>query len=117
VKPTTAGKKAVQPEENNSPGKAALPAGTRSPARQAHTFLEGYEWDGRSAVPTRPKSARAPLNSTMNVNSIEFLTTRSRNLEASLAMLQKKCTATTAELAVSRKQVEEGAARLNALEA
>jgi outer membrane murein-binding lipoprotein Lpp len=69
------------------------------------------------AVPTRQKSARAPVNSPRNINTIDFLTTRSRNLEASLDQLQKKATATTAELAAARKQGEEGTARLNALEA
>ena len=139
VKPTTPGKKTVQPEENHSPGKAALPAAKRSPALQAHIFLEGYNhWDGPSAVPTRPKIARAPPTSTVpteennpddvltvptrqtsarapsevNVNSVQSLTIR--NLQASLTQLQKK---TTAELAAARKKGEEGAARLNALEA
>jgi hypothetical protein len=69
------------------------------------------------AVPTRQKSARALVNSQPNINSIEFLTIRSRIVEASLDRLQKKATATTAEQGVARKQVEEGAARLNALEA
>jgi len=145
VKPTTPGKKTVQPEEHNSSGKAALPAATRSPAPQAHIFLSGYVShdpepmttrpastrapqtstvpteenipdDVCLAVPTRKKSARAPVDSQLNVYSIEFLTIRSRIVEASLDRLQKKATATTAELGVARKQVEEGA-RLNALEA
>jgi hypothetical protein len=51
----------------------------------------------------------------VNVKSVQSLTIR--NLQASLDRLQQKATATTAELGVSRKQGEEGAARLNALEA
>jgi hypothetical protein len=47
----------------------------------------------------------------VNVNSVQSVTIR--NLQASLDRLQKK---TTAELAAARKQGEEGAARLNALE-
>ena len=58
----------------------------------------------------------------MNVNSVQSLTIR--NLQASVDRLQKNATATTAELAAARKQAEEagkqaeeGASRLNALEA
>jgi hypothetical protein len=143
VKPTTPGKKTVQPEENHSPGKAALPAATTSPAPQARIFLSGYVShdpeprktrhastrapptsivpteenipDDGLTVPTRQTSARAPVNSQVNVKSVQSLTIR--NLQASLDRLQKKATATTAKLGVARKQGEEGAARLHALEA
>ena len=119
----------VQLKPNLSPGKAATPPGTsplpRQPRskRKAPTSTvpsEENNPDEGLTEPTSETSARAPTVG--NANSVESVTIR--NLQASVDRLQKYATATIPELAAARtkaeearKQAEEGASRLNALEA
>jgi hypothetical protein len=95
-----------QLKANHSPGKAALPAATSSPARQPRTKrahptstvpMEENNPDEGLTEPTRQTSARA--STVVNANSVQSLTIR--NLQASLTQLQNK---TTAEQAAARKQ-------------
>ena len=83
-----------QLKANHSPGKAALPAATSSPARQPRSErtaptstvpMEENNPDEGLTEPTRQTSARAPT--VVNANSVESVTIRNlQDIRAALGM-------------------------------